>query len=442
MATDTCMNKLAGLFTVLNRNIEFKEAPIEFTKHPLACIIMHDVNVKYINRISDVAWAAKGMVVSDMLVNFFKYPSTVMLTIPQPARFAKIADVDWKISDHEECKIDMKIYIEVDTDSVPVAANNLWTVKANNILYDETFSVSEVRRGYLTLLNTEFRGIEHSTYTDLIYKISRRLENAKSTTVENFIWENFKWPNMVVDNIPELVRNAVIKYVECIRRDINHATNTFTMDIRLYVEFNHGIDDHRVRGHSGRYPYAREVKERITTMPTMPKYYENKIKRTSAYEKQIRHISYAREILNDHVKATKVIFNGPATIVFWKDHTKTVVKCSEADTYSKEAAIAIAYFKKSVGDECFHYIMDALTGNKGPEVDLGKFLNPITIQDKNEKSAVSNQDEGMISTVSTKPISFDALSTITQEQLDRIAEYSAYSNAFNKLPEKPEEPEK
>lgn len=32
----------------------------------------------------------------------------------------------------------------------------------------------------------------------------------------------------------------------------------------------------------------------------------------------------------------KVIFNDPATIILWKDGTKTVVKCQEGDTYDKE----------------------------------------------------------------------------------------------------------
>ena len=31
----------------------------------------------------------------------------------------------------------------------------------------------------------------------------------------------------------------------------------------------------------------------------------------------------------------RVVFNDPATIVFWKDGTKTVVKCSKGDTFSK-----------------------------------------------------------------------------------------------------------
>ena len=42
----------------------------------------------------------------------------------------------------------------------------------------------------------------------------------------------------------------------------------------------------------------------------------------------------------------RVVFNNPATIVFWKDGTKTVVKCSEGDTFSKESGIAMCFMKK------------------------------------------------------------------------------------------------
>lgn len=45
-----------------------------------------------------------------------------------------------------------------------------------------------------------------------------------------------------------------------------------------------------------------------------------------------------------------VIFNGPATIVFWSDGTKTVVKCCEDDEYDPEKGIAIAISKKAMGD--------------------------------------------------------------------------------------------
>lgn len=45
----------------------------------------------------------------------------------------------------------------------------------------------------------------------------------------------------------------------------------------------------------------------------------------------------------------KVIFNDPATIVFWSDGTKTIVKCSKDDTFDKEKGLAMAVCKKLLG---------------------------------------------------------------------------------------------
>lgn len=45
-------------------------------------------------------------------------------------------------------------------------------------------------------------------------------------------------------------------------------------------------------------------------------------------------------------KIIRVLFNKPATIIFWSDGTKTVSKCSEGDTYNKEVGFLIARAKK------------------------------------------------------------------------------------------------
>ena len=47
----------------------------------------------------------------------------------------------------------------------------------------------------------------------------------------------------------------------------------------------------------------------------------------------------------------KVIFNDPATIVFWKDGTKTVVKCQDGDVYDKEKGLAMCVAKKFFGNK-------------------------------------------------------------------------------------------
>jgi hypothetical protein len=51
------------------------------------------------------------------------------------------------------------------------------------------------------------------------------------------------------------------------------------------------------------------------------------------------------------ITAKKVIFHDPATIVFWTDGTKTVVKCQPGDTYSKEMGLALCFSKKMLGNQ-------------------------------------------------------------------------------------------
>lgn len=46
-----------------------------------------------------------------------------------------------------------------------------------------------------------------------------------------------------------------------------------------------------------------------------------------------------------------VKFSGPATIVFWTDGTKTVVKCRKGDKFDSEKGIAMACAKKLLGNE-------------------------------------------------------------------------------------------
>lgn len=51
----------------------------------------------------------------------------------------------------------------------------------------------------------------------------------------------------------------------------------------------------------------------------------------------------------------KVIFNDPATIVFWKDGSKTVTKCGELDIYDPEKGLAMCFAKKLLGNEGNYY---------------------------------------------------------------------------------------
>ena len=70
-------------------------------------------------------------------------------------------------------------------------------------------------------------------------------------------------------------------------------------------------------------------------------------------------INIYRNILNSmygmsssHIPEIKnVIFNDPATIVFWEDGTKTVVKCQDSDEFDHEKGLAMAIAKKAYGNK-------------------------------------------------------------------------------------------
>lgn len=65
---------------------------------------------------------------------------------------------------------------------------------------------------------------------------------------------------------------------------------------------------------------------------------------TYAYDKL--YISKKEENWEPYIE--KVIFNPPATIVFWKSGGKTVVKCNEPDEYDKAKGVALCYMKKAL----------------------------------------------------------------------------------------------
>lgn len=88
---------------------------------------------------------------------------------------------------------------------------------------------------------------------------------------------------------------------------------------------------------------------------------------TNLYErmKQMEEERFVRKKLQ--IKEVK--FNGPATIVFWTDGTKTVVKCQD-ETFDPEKGIAMAIVKKVYGNEGKYYnkIRKALNESTGREI--------------------------------------------------------------------------
>jgi hypothetical protein len=76
---------------------------------------------------------------------------------------------------------------------------------------------------------------------------------------------------------------------------------------------------------------------------------EEEIKMPTYYGVDWSNLTYTFTPSTKHLPEIKqVIFNNPATIIMWKDGTKTVVKASN-DEFSEEFGFAMAYLKKVFG---------------------------------------------------------------------------------------------
>ena len=77
-------------------------------------------------------------------------------------------------------------------------------------------------------------------------------------------------------------------------------------------------------------------------------YYNSYVTSTNAVFNTIRTMQTVIPKIKD------VIYNDPATIVFWEDGTKTVVKC-ENEKFDPEKGLAMAFSKKMLGNKGNYY---------------------------------------------------------------------------------------
>ena len=80
------------------------------------------------------------------------------------------------------------------------------------------------------------------------------------------------------------------------------------------------------------------------------------------------------------IKVEKVIFNNPATIIFWSDNTKTVVKCDNDDIFDPETGFYIACAKKLFGNN-FKAVGRM---NKALDVALDEYLKKMLRKGAND----------------------------------------------------------
>ena len=83
--------------------------------------------------------------------------------------------------------------------------------------------------------------------------------------------------------------------------------------------------------------------------------FEGRIMGIQTVEPRLSYTDYSRyykTATTNYIPEIKnIIFNDPATIVFWEDGTKTVVKCQDGDEFDPEKGLAMAIVKKAYGNK-------------------------------------------------------------------------------------------
>lgn len=89
----------------------------------------------------------------------------------------------------------------------------------------------------------------------------------------------------------------------------------------------------------------------------------------------------------DNVTPTKVIFNGPATIVFWSDKTKTIVKRADNELDDKEKALAMCLLKKN--EKLFKFCRKEAAKQEDKECEtlhdaIERIFNALTVKEEKD----------------------------------------------------------
>ena len=102
-------------------------------------------------------------------------------------------------------------------------------------------------------------------------------------------------------------------------------------------------------------------------------------------ESSLKSTNYLPEIKN-------VKFNGPATIVFWADGTKTVVKCQDGDDYSEEVGLAMCIAKKVFGNTSkYNDIFKKWCNSYDAKTDTDDYLSEVYKQFRNHVLKTFNE---------------------------------------------------
>ena len=107
----------------------------------------------------------------------------------------------------------------------------------------------------------------------------------------------------------------------------------------------------------------------------------------------------------------KVIFNNPATIVFWTDGEKTVVKAQNDEPYDPEKGLAMAITKRALGNKGnYCNVLKKWTDTYEDKTEVKEFIFP-------DPNAIANNISGAVTT-----------------KIDKVADIATeFRNAMNEV---------
>lgn len=106
-----------------------------------------------------------------------------------------------------------------------------------------------------------------------------------------------------------------------------------------------------------------------------------------------------RSFAPDSIK--KVIYNDPATIIFWSDGTKTIVKCMEGEDYDPEKGFMAAVTKKAFGYKygwiMRHHVKPAVENEKKVSALMDSIADALRRKRMAQNSAMAIRDQMLVS---------------------------------------------
>ena len=130
-------------------------------------------------------------------------------------------------------------------------------------------------------------------------------------------------------------------------------------------------------------------------------------------------------IYRDAFAIKKVIFNGKATIVYWEDGTKTVVKLQGLEWYDPEKGLAMAIAKKALGNKGSYYeifkkwVPDLTSAEEEPMAVRADKMKEIAREAReNFNSSNKKEEEDMTRTMKLNVLSLYREGKMTREIAD------------------------